>query len=419
MKIRYKRIVPLAILALVATAMVGCASNDSADNKGGTLHVPSHLWESGPDAEYMKLLESLTLKDFPSLKVDKPIVPFADYHQQVYTQMASGKAPDVVVPYDAQLDQWIQQGLLEPLNPWLKKAGINIDDMIDAQQAAVVDGKVYGMLAFTNPGMFVYNKRLFNEAGAQVPKSAAEWRQAIEKTTNPKEGVYGTALVTGGSPVDIYQYLMPIIAGFGGAFVTDGVPTATDPKVVKALEFAKDIYDAGLTPTGLSSADMVDAFQAGKIASVTTGPFLVPASQEANPNSADDFTLTKSPFAHPTSTVNLFLAMPKGAKNKDAAASFILNVVNKKVLDFSVEKKRVPPGVPVKVSDSVLAKTPYLADVVDAAKTAVSYAPGGVGDHATDAMNIVGDAFQAMLVNGTSVRDATEAMQSQLETLLR
>src|SRR5690606_2449137 len=127
---------------------------------------------------------------------------------------------------------------------------------------------------------------------------------------------------------------------------------------------------------------------AGKIASVVTGPFLVPASQGANPDAADDFTLTETPFANPTVSVNVFLAMPKSAANKDAAAEFILNTVDPAVLDFTLQAKRVPPGVPLEVPEALLNEVPYLSSVVSAGESAVSYSPGGVGEHATDVMNI-------------------------------
>ncbi len=414
---RWKRAVALAAAITVGGALVGCTAEEPAANN--ELSVPSHLWDSGPDAEYMQLLESITLEQFPDLVIDNPVVPFADYHQQTYTQMASGQAPDVVVPYDPQMDQWVEQGLLEPLNPWLEAAGFDVDSMIDAQQVAVVDGQVYGLLAFANPRMFIYNERLFSEAGTAVPTTPEEWRAAIEATTDASQGVYGAAVVTGGaSPVDIYQYLMPLVAGFGGSFVTNGEPSATSPEVVEALEFVKSLYDDGLIPVGMSSADIVDAFQAGKIASVITGPFLVPASRGANPDAAADFTLTEAPFANPTVSVNVFLAMPKAAKNKDAAAAFILGSVNPEALNFVVEAKRVPPGVPVEVPQALLDEVPYLTSVLSAAETAVSYAPSGVGDRTTDVMNIIGDAFQAMLVNNTSAQEAAQSIQDQLTALL-
>ncbi|QPE03459.1 extracellular solute-binding protein [Microbacterium schleiferi] len=419
---RIARVAPLVVVAVAGAALAGCSGQQSGgddDEVGGELSIPSHLWESGPDAEYMTLLEDLTLEEYPGLTIDKPIVPFADYHQQVYTQMASGQAPDVVVPYDPQMNQWVQQDLLEPLNPWLEEAGVDVEAMIDAEQVAVVDGQVYGLLGFTNPRMFVYNQRLLEDAGVEPPTTPDEWRSVIEAVSDPANGVFGAAMVTGGaSPVDIYQYLMPIVAGFGGAFVTDGEPTATDDEVVEALEFVKGLYDDGLLPVGQSSADVVDAFQAGKIATVVTGPFLVPASQDANPAAAADFTLSEAPFENPTVSVNVFFAMPKDAKNKDAAAAFIMNVVNQDLLDFTIEAKRVPPGVPIEVPQALLTEAPYLESVVAAAETAVSYSPGGVGDEATSVMNVIGDAFQAMLVNGTSAQDTAAAIQSELEALL-
>lgn len=406
----------LPIVAALA-ALLACSVSGAATAQ--VLSVPSHLWQGGADAGYMALMEQLTLAENPGASIDKPVVPFADYHQQAYVQMASGQAPDVVVPYDPQMNQWIQQDLLEPLNPWIEAAGIDIGTMIGSQQVAVRDGQVYGILAHANPRLLILNEQLFEAAGQPIPTTPDEWRTAIEAIRDEGQAVFGAALVTGGaSPVDMYQYLTPIVAGFGGQWVTDGQPTATSAEVVGALEFVKGLYTDGLIPSGMSSADIVAAFQAGKIASVITGPFLVVATRDANPTVGEHVSLAPAPLPHPSVSVNLFFAMPRGAQNKDLAADFILNAVDPQVLDFTIRNKLVPPGVAITVPDELLAEQPHLQEVVNAAEVAVSYAPGGVGENATDVMNIVGDRFQAMITNDLSAQDTAQAIQDDITRLL-
>ncbi|TDE03105.1 ABC transporter substrate-binding protein [Jiangella asiatica] len=410
-----------AIVAAATLVAASCGSDEPSTGDPGdqVLSVPSHLWEGGADAEYMALMEELTVADNPGASIDKPVIPFADYHQQAYTQMVSGQAPDVVIPYDPQMTQWVQQDLLEPLNPWLEEAGVDVEAMIEAEQVAVVDGEVYGLLAHSNPRLLVFNRQLFEQAGVEIPTTPEDWRAAIEAIRDTDNEVFGAAFVTGGaSPADIYQYLMPIVAGFGGAFVTDGEPTATSDEVVEALDFVKGLYNDGLVPAGTSSADIVDAFQSGKIASVVTGPFLAVATQEANPEVAQHVSLAQAPLPNPSVSVNLFMAMPRDAQHKDLAADFILNTVDPQILDLTIREKFVPPGMPVDVPADLLAEHPYLQEVVDAATTAVSYAPGGVGEQATDVMNIVGDGFQAMLTNDLSAEETAESIQNELTTLL-
>lgn len=388
-----------------------------------TLKIPSHLWASGADQQWMQMLADNTTAQFPNVTIDKPVVPFADYFQQAYTQMSAGPSasPDVVVAYDPQVDQWARQGLLEPLDPYLEKAGIDVSKMIAAQQVASIDGHVYGLLGFANPRLLIINKALYDDASVDVPTTPEEWRAAAEKITDKGQGVYGAAFVSGGSsPTDLYQYLMPIVAGFGGKFVTAGKPTATSPEVVQALDFLKGMYDDGLVPSGMGSADIVDAFTAGKIASVVTGPFLVGAAQtnEANKGKEANFTLVKPPFSNPTVSVNLFLALPKASQHKDEAAAFITSVVKPDVVSFVISAKHVPPGVPAQVPADVTANVPWLQQVLDAASTAVSYAPEGAGANADKVMQIIGDQFQNMLVNGASAQDTAQAIQDGLAGVL-
>ena len=70
------------------------------------------------------------------------------------------------------------------------------------------------------------------------------------------------------------RQLMPIVLGFGGAFFRGAKPTATDPKVVSALRFVKDLWDNNQIPRGLDAVTINNLFTQGKIASIISGSFV-------------------------------------------------------------------------------------------------------------------------------------------------
>lgn len=407
----------------VATTLAACSGNDPGSGSGsassaesGTLSWPSHFWSEPGNIQPEKVRDKYKAAH-PNVKLLTPPIPFADYHNKVYTQMASGQAPDVVVPYDPQIGQWEREGLLEPLNDCLTSHNIDSSKFISTQKLAEYEGKTYGVLLVSNPRVLVYNKKLLKEAGVAVPKDINQLMAAIKAMRVPSKQQFGFATLTGStSPADTYINLMPTVAGFGGAFVTDGKPTANSPETVAALTFQKELYDKGLVPKGTIGSAAQDAFTAGKIGMFISGPFIIAQAEDAHPDVAKDLSAEALPLpgGH-TASVNVFLSIPKSAKNKKGACDLIAGA-----LDDDVQKITAP-SIPAtgQYDPAFLAKNPYFQAVLDAAKVAQSYAPVGAEKHMADVAKIVTDVYQEMLTSSMTGQEAGAKMQSKLEDLLK
>jgi multiple sugar transport system substrate-binding protein len=406
---------------LMASAACGNAESEAADPNGdlsGTLNFPGFFWQD-PGHDWLLEQTDRFGTEHPGVTFSDAYVPFPNYHQKMYTDMAAGQAPDIVVPYDPQIRQWARQGLLEPLDEYLEAEGVDVEELIKPQQLAVVDGHIYGLLWYTNPRVLVYNQKMLSDAGLEPPANVDELNAAIERLRDESNQQFGFATVTGSdSPDATYLDIMPIIAGFGGAFVREGKPTANSPETVAALSFIEDNLTGNLVPRSTTQASYREAFINGKVGMITIGPFIVNAAKAENPPVGEQLSSTRVPLPSESNiAVNVFLAVPKDAQNKSAAVRFLLDSLLPEVQVQAAEKIN---GIPAtgEVPEDFLEQNPWFQAPLDAAQVAVSYAPDGAEDQMPQILNIVIDNYQAMLATDATAQEAADAMQQELEELL-
>jgi ABC-type glycerol-3-phosphate transport system substrate-binding protein len=402
-------------LSLLLTACVSGGSGTAAKE----FDFPSHLWTDPGLGVAFNAAKAKMLADNSGLKFDAAEIPFTNYFQKEYTDMVSGRAPDMVTPYDPQLPQWVRQGLLEPLDPYLSAAGIDVAKATKTQQLASIGGHVYGIMVASNPRVLVYNKALLDQAGVRPPTNLDELKAAIAQLHDPAKQQFGFATLTGSdSPDATYLELMPIVAGFGGAFVRGGKPVADSPETVAALDFLKQQTDKGLIPKAMTQANYRDAFIAGKVAMTAIGGFIIGQATAKNPPVGQALLATPLPLPGTTISVNVFVAVPKAAKHKDLAIKFI-----QELLQSDIQGKVVTNGVAVPfdaqyVPAGLTQDRPWFQAILDAAKTAQSYAPQGAEEKAPQVAKIVTDNYQALLTTNETAQQAAAKMQQELAQLL-
>ena len=413
----------LGALALATTA--ACSSSSSAGSGGGSsgqvLEFPSFVWHGtdGPDGLIYDDVRVAFQKDNPGVKVDNSLIPFDNYFTKTYSDMVAGAAPDIANAYDPQVLQWAHQGLLTPLNPYLRAAGIDVSKMLSSEQLAIVNGQIYGVLHNSNPRVLVYNSDLFGKAHAAVPTNFDQLKAAMKALSMPSSRQYALGTVTGNETPDAtYLELMPYIAGFGGAFVTDGHATANSPQVVAALDFLKSAVTDGQAPKGQTQDGYRQQLAAGKVAMAMIGAFIIGTITGQNPSVGKALKITTLPLpSGRTIAVNTFLTIPKGAKHKALAAKFIVQSLQAQYQQKIAGAEAVP-ALPSLVPASVAAANPIYQTLLEESKHAVTYAPSGAPDKLAQVAEIITVNFQQLMTTSESGQAAANAMQSQLKALL-
>ena len=172
------------------------------------------------------------MKDFeekhPNIKVKHEVI--ADqYMDVVKTRLIGGEGPDVFYLDAVEAPALIETGVVEPLNEYVKD-DFDLEDfekpLIEAFQK---DGTYYGFPKGYSTLALFYNKKMFADAGVEVPTTWDELREVSKKLTDGTN-VYGF----GQNPEMARTYF--IAESFGGKVVEDNKANFADQKVIEALQ---------------------------------------------------------------------------------------------------------------------------------------------------------------------------------------
>ena len=118
----------------------------------------------------------------PDVRVSSNVVAWPGY-PQLSAQMAAKDPPDLVTMHTGVISDYAAEGLLEPVEPYLKEAGLSPSALTEASRSAVTIGdKLYGLPFDTHGGLFHINTKLFAQAGLMkdgkpvLPEEIAEAR---------------------------------------------------------------------------------------------------------------------------------------------------------------------------------------------------------------------------------------------------
>src|SRR5690606_10140405 len=131
-------------------------------------------------------------KENPGIKVAREPVQLAQRDVRFSTAIRAGGGPDVFALDANPVRQYIAEGWVRDLTPFIESAGGN-DFLSDfypiSLQPVTVDGKVYGLPMNTVAMTLVYNKKLFQQAGIEAPASTWEqFREDMKTLTRSKSG---------------------------------------------------------------------------------------------------------------------------------------------------------------------------------------------------------------------------------------
>ena len=101
----------------------------------------------------------------PRTPVSQNVVAWPGY-PQLTAQVAARDPPDVVTMHSGVIADYAAKGLLEPVEPILREAGIDPAAFTPASRRAVtINGHIYGLPWDTHGGLFHVNLALFKQAG--------------------------------------------------------------------------------------------------------------------------------------------------------------------------------------------------------------------------------------------------------------
>lgn len=166
----------LMVMALTAIMATGCDSGDAdseSENGKTTLSFMNHTGEERTIAYEDELIAAFE-EENPDIKIEVQRMSMDDYTQTIQTKIASDDAPDVFVIEQSNLEKYAKNGYLMDLSE------TSIVEHYDGNMLAY-DGKMYGAPLGVNAYVVTYNKKIFEEAKAEIPETLDEFYDVCEK----------------------------------------------------------------------------------------------------------------------------------------------------------------------------------------------------------------------------------------------
>ena len=252
------RIVCLA-LAFALVPVLGFASG-GAEAKS-TEKVVMRMGDNLPDRKgtWGAVVEQINvefMKDHPNVSFETESYPDQPYQEKIKLYATSGQLPDV-------MKYWSFSTLLKPLVDSKLVAELNYNDfkalgfIPGSLEANMYSGKLYGIPTNSDFWVIYYNKRLFKEAGVEVPATFEDLLAAVPKFR--AKGI--VPLSTDGKdgwPLSIT--IDNLTWRIGGDFSIINKALArtakfTDTPFVQSAKYLQDLVKAGLFQDDLLTSD--------------------------------------------------------------------------------------------------------------------------------------------------------------------
>lgn len=148
------------------------------------------FWTTGDksnpnDHTYPWMEENVRLfeEKYPECEVEATFITSGeDYLTKITTEVAAGNAPDVFRTYlTGRLQPFVDGGKVLPIEHMLETYPETKAIMNDKALAlSTFDGKAYAIPLIASGEMFFYNKKIFDECGAKVPKTYDELLKLVD-----------------------------------------------------------------------------------------------------------------------------------------------------------------------------------------------------------------------------------------------
>nr|WP_246400685.1 extracellular solute-binding protein [Jiangella mangrovi] len=272
-------------LALTACGFGGDdgGSGGSEDEGGATtidLLVPQY--SDGTTALWEEIIASFEDAN-PDVTVNLEVQSWDNINDVIRTKVQAGEAPDIL-NIDA-FSGFAKDDLLYPADEIVSEE--TFGDFQDSFiENASLDGTVYGLPMIASARALFYNEDVLAQAGITEPP--ATWDDLLAAGTAVAglgTGVFGYGMPLGSEDAQAETSIWTF--GGGGSWTDGDAITVDTPENLAAVEFMKQMIDAGATqpdPGATDRTPMLDVFVQGQIAMAVGLPPTIGQIEERNPD---------------------------------------------------------------------------------------------------------------------------------------
>lgn len=223
------------LAALLLSLAVGAAAEP--------VTIVFQSWD--PQSKYQPVLDAYHAMQ-SDIVVEYEQLP--DYLTKIYTEAAAGELPDLISCQVGYTQEFADAGIIEEMDVEALKADadFNFADFWETTlDYASYEGKLYGLPVDGGNYVWVYNKKMLDEAGITVPEQGFSWDELVDvlkKLTVRDESGKVTRYATMFNDLGLKNYL-PYIWQNGAEYLNaDGSACMLDdPAAVEAIQWVKDL----------------------------------------------------------------------------------------------------------------------------------------------------------------------------------
>ena len=225
----------------------------------------------------------------PDIHVESNVVAWPGY-AQLSAQVAARDPPDLVTMHQGVLTDYATRGLVEPMEPILRRAGIDPSEFTDAAHRGVTkDGHIYAMPWDTIGGLFHVNTALFAKAGLMrggkpvfptSPEELLDQARRFKKATGLPYLIQSQVNDPATHVRNLYTYLLASDSNF--------FPDATHirintPEARRIVALLKQLNSEKLSTLNQDTPAAIGSFLNGEGGIYPTGTWMIGSfDQEAN-----------------------------------------------------------------------------------------------------------------------------------------
>ncbi|MEO8177113.1 MAG: extracellular solute-binding protein [Sphingomicrobium sp.] len=365
----------------------------------------------------------------PDIHVESNVVAWPGY-AQLSAQIAARDPPDLVTMHQGVLTDYAARGLVEPMEPILREAGISPHGFTDAARRGVTkDGRIYAMPWDTIGGLFHINTALFAKAGLMRdgrPVLPTSPQELLAQARQFKRATGLPYLIQSqvNDPATHVRNLYTFLLAQDAVLFPDATHIRIDtPQARQIVEMFKQLNDQHLSTLNQDTPAAIGSFLNGQGGIYPTGTWMIGSfDQEANTPGRPlykSYAVYPYPrlWGHPAAFVDghswVMPTHQRSAVQRRAIARFLKFLAHH---NFDWARTGHIPAFKAVLADPKFSALPHRSDI--ASLGSIGRTLPGVVRRQGAIEGIVGEELQAAVTGQKPVADALADAQDRSNDLL-
>lgn len=414
------------------TAAAGGAETTAAPAQAaeGDTVLKWAVWDISSTVYYQPLIDAFEAAN-PGVKIEMVDLGSTDYQTVLATELTgSGSDFDIATIKDVPgYTTLVNKGVLEPLDDYIAKDGVDLSQYGGITDQVTVDGKLYELPFRSDFWVLFYNKDVFDKAGVAYPgndMTFEQYDQLARSVTNttPGEEVYGAHYHTWRSAVQLFGILD------GKHSIVDGDYEFLKPYYEMIVAQQEDGVCQDYATLKISSLHYSGAFAQGNVAMMNMGSWFIPTLIEKIKTGeygeeVANWGIVKYPHAEgvePGSTLATItcLSVPTAAPHKDLAWEFVKFVCGPDGAEVVANTGTIPAITTDAVVEAISGLEGFPTDdaSAEALKTANTYLEMPVHEKSSEIETVLNEAHDNIMTEGVTIDEGIAEMTEGVKAVL-